>query len=205
MGVRGIQAQKETCAFKTNPEDGAIVALETELELSIEVNCPQGIDAVKVWLNGEVLATTMLNKSISTETIRALPDLVEKDEICVELIPWTGGRQKNCFTVGPKVIQATVVKVVGEKVSCAPKQLNLIIGATANVPSAGRNPRLRASYTSSSKLLASVPLGSVGTILDGPMCNEGLVWFQVRFASLDLEGWMPESSEGIYGLEVKSS
>lgn len=54
------------------------------------------------------------------------------------------------------------------------------------------NLNMFAMPSTSSTLLTSIPGGtSFGMILDGPACNEGIVWWRVTLGERD--GWVPES------------
>jgi hypothetical protein len=50
------------------------------------------------------------------------------------------------------------------------------------------------------ELLGKIPEGGTFTVLDGPVCADGMLWWQVQ--SGDLNGWTAEGQGDTYWLEV---
>ncbi|MCC7452392.1 MAG: hypothetical protein IT324_33630, partial [Anaerolineae bacterium] len=49
----------------------------------------------------------------------------------------------------------------------------------------------RPSLDSTSQKLASIPGGGMFTVLEGPVCNQGITWWKVNYNGT--EGWTGES------------
>jgi WD40 repeat protein len=69
----------------------------------------------------------------------------------------------------------------------------------ARVVPGGIPNNLRAEPSSQSALVGEIPSEAVFTIIAGPQCAEGLVWWQVDFDGLI--GWTVEGQDGEYWLE----
>lgn len=57
----------------------------------------------------------------------------------------------------------------------------------------------RPSRDSRSLLLATIPVGGTMVLLNGPVCNDGVLWWQVNYNGII--GWTGEGAEGVYWLE----
>jgi uncharacterized protein YraI len=60
----------------------------------------------------------------------------------------------------------------------------------------GVENRVRERATTNSTQLGTIPLGGVFTILDGPTCQDGYVWYRVNYEGL--VGWTVEGGGGEY-------
>lgn len=79
----------------------------------------------------------------------------------------------------------------------------LIIGDYARVTPGGSN-NLRDSASPSGGLVDTIPEGHVVTVLDNPICNDGLMWANVEYdisVNEKVTGWTVESINGEYALE----
>ena len=83
---------------------------------------------------------------------------------------------------------------------CLPTHLE--IGSEARV-TPGASNRMRSEPNTSAEQIGQIPAGDVMTILDGPQCNDGFLWWQVRYNTL--EGWTVEGNDTDYFLEPVSS
>jgi hypothetical protein len=73
------------------------------------------------------------------------------------------------------------------------------INALGRVIPEGGAMNLRPSASRSGDALAKVPLGRVFWVLDGPVCNDGYQWWQVRHGG-DV-GWLAEGDSETYYIE----
>jgi hypothetical protein len=69
------------------------------------------------------------------------------------------------------------------------------------IPNTSSN-NLRAKPDKTSDLLAKIPAGDSFTVIDGPVCNDGTVWWKVNYPPLN--GWTAESQGDTYFLEPLS-
>jgi sugar lactone lactonase YvrE len=75
----------------------------------------------------------------------------------------------------------------------------MIAGVQAQVASGGAPNNLRAAPDVDSGLLAQMPPNAVFTIVAGPECGDGLLWWQVNYDGTI--GWTAEGADGEYWLE----
>lgn len=76
----------------------------------------------------------------------------------------------------------------------------LAVGEKAAViEGSGRN-RLRKNPSLSARIIELIPEGDPVKILDGPECNDGLVWWRVRVLETGATGWTAEMRDGDYYL-----
>jgi hypothetical protein len=82
-------------------------------------------------------------------------------------------------------------------------QTRLIAGVEARATADGIPKNIRSAPSTSSTIRGQIPAGQEITILDGPQCVEGLVWWQIDCDTL--VGWVAEGQNGTYWLEPLSS
>jgi tetratricopeptide (TPR) repeat protein len=75
----------------------------------------------------------------------------------------------------------------------------LILEQSAQVVAGLGANNLRSAPSETAGLVGQIPEGQVVAVLDGPICANGLNWWQVRYG--ELEGWTAEGAEGRYWLE----
>lgn len=71
----------------------------------------------------------------------------------------------------------------------------LKIGGLAQVTPGDAN-NVRKSATTSSESVGKIPGGEVFEVMDGPLCADGYVWWQVQY--LDIRGWTVEGDGDVY-------
>jgi len=76
----------------------------------------------------------------------------------------------------------------------------LSIGMQAAVIEGGGRNRLRKNPSLSARIIELIPEGDPVKILDGPECNDGLVWWRVRVVETGATGWTAEMQDGDYYL-----
>ncbi len=71
------------------------------------------------------------------------------------------------------------------------------------------NVRVRAEANSTSQVITVTPAERVVTVIDGPVCNDGLIWWRVRTpfetTNTPIEGWVGEGYPGEYWIRALSS
>ena len=76
----------------------------------------------------------------------------------------------------------------------------LYIGINGQVvPIGGLANRYRSEPNLGSDILGTIPEGGVFVVLDGPVCNNGFVWYQVNYGGRI--GWTAEASQDEYWIE----
>ena len=60
----------------------------------------------------------------------------------------------------------------------------------------GVENRVRISPSTNSQQVGTIDLGGIFEILDGPLCSEGYIWYEVNYEGL--VGWTVEGGSGEY-------
>jgi hypothetical protein len=81
-------------------------------------------------------------------------------------------------------------------VALAPR---LLLGRDARVLAGFGANNLRAEANSNSELIIQIPEVNVFHVIDGPVCNEGMLWWYVGYN--EIYGWTAEGDEESYWLE----
>ena len=74
----------------------------------------------------------------------------------------------------------------------------LVVGQTGHVTPGSPN-NLRAGASSSTEKIGEIPGGGAFTVLSGPICSNGLNYWQVSYNGQS--GWTAEGRDGAYWLE----
>ncbi len=105
------------------------------------------------------------------------------------LIGWTGEGQGNQYWLEPYSVVVTPTPN-----TCYPTQTpHMVVGYTG-VVSPGLPNRLRAQPSLNGQFLANIAAGDTFTVTAGPVCGDGLTWWQVNYRGT--VGW---TVEGQYG------
>lgn len=101
----------------------------------------------------------------------------------------------------PTAISPTATPLPGREVCPGALLTRLAVGQSVRVASSGASP-IRAAPDTTSTIIAQIEQGQPVTLVDGPECGEGLVWWQVDHQMI--VGWMPEGQNEVYWLEPLS-
>ncbi len=99
---------------------------------------------------------------------------------------WTAEGQNSTYWLAPYGVIVTPIP------TCTSMQA-LLVGYTGMV-TPGIPNNLRASASQNARVLASMAAGETFTVLSGPLCSEGLVWWQVNYRGA--LGWTVEGRSG---------
>lgn len=83
-----------------------------------------------------------------------------------------------------------------EAQACLPSRLE--IGSEARVTPGAAN-RIRSESNIGSEQIGQIPAGDVVTVLDGPECTDGFLWWRVSYDNIT--GWTVEGNDTAYFLE----
>jgi len=100
------------------------------------------------------------------------------------------------ITICILLVFSNIYSVRVDAQECLPTRL--AIGDQARVTPGAAN-RIRAQSNTSSEQVGQIPAGEVLTILDGPQCVDGFLWWRINYN--EIEGWTVEASAPDYFLE----
>ena len=81
----------------------------------------------------------------------------------------------------------------------APRE-RLIIGERGHVlPNDPRPVNLRSDAGTENRVVATIPINGVFTVLEGPVCEDAYGWYKVRYR--ETEGWLAEGDLTSYYVE----
>lgn len=102
---------------------------------------------------------------------------------------------------GTPLVTAETVTALGDASACAPPYHRLAEGVRAVVTYRGTQPKnLRTAPSLSAGIVNQLVEGIAVDLLDGPVCADGLNWWQVRVVgSPETSGWMAEGGTAAGG------
>jgi uncharacterized protein YgiM (DUF1202 family) len=115
------------------------------------------------------------------------------------VIGWVNARYVTAFNAHNVPVTWGVIAPTSVPVNCSTAPLpRLVVGRLGRV-TPGLPNNIRASASSSSRLVGQIPSGGIFTVLSAQQCAEGYYWWQVNYNGVI--GWTPEGGRGQYWLE----
>lgn len=123
--------------------------------------------------------------------------------LVVYFVPGNDPEPTNTPTPAPTATAAPTIVPTPSECSDVPERL--VVGGSGVVlrlPEAPNTPlNVRQTPTTTAPRVARLAPGATFEVVDGPVCVDGIAWFEVTFGQRDLSGWIAEGADGVYFVE----